>query len=233
MKKTLKLYALIWLLALAVFNVIVFVSPTSMEGYNKFYGAFWSGYIFIMIGFVGQLACVYWAFRTEKLQNLVYRFPMISISYTGLVVMLLVGTACMLIPDLPNWVGIIVCGLILVVNIVAILKTSIASGAVEKIDESIGLKTLFVRSLSLEAEVLMERAASEELKAVCKKVYEAARYSDPMSHALLVETEEKLEKEFASFVKAVETNDEELAVAISVEVLALISTRNKKCKLLK
>ena len=65
MNKKFKYYALIWVILLAVFNVICFVTPNEAYGMNKFGGAFWSGYIFITIAFIGQLICAFIALKTE------------------------------------------------------------------------------------------------------------------------------------------------------------------------
>lgn len=66
-----------------------------------------------------------------------------------------------------------------------------------------------------------------------KKVYEAVRYSDPMSNAVLVEVEEKIQNGFSDFENAVVSEDFELASSTADELLSLIDIRNKKCKELK
>ena len=65
------------------------------------------GYIFITLAFIGQLVCSYFALKAESLQKMFYNIPLITISYTGLIVMLIVGALAMAIPNLPNWVGIV------------------------------------------------------------------------------------------------------------------------------
>lgn len=85
----------------------------TMAGVSKFNGAFGAGYIFITIAFVGQLGCAYKAFKAENLKKMFYNIPLISVSYTGLIAMLVVGTVCMAVPFIPYWVGIIACLLVL------------------------------------------------------------------------------------------------------------------------
>ena len=55
MKKSFKTYAIAWAVMFVLFNVICFVTPNETEEYIKFGGAFWSGYAFIIIAFIGQL----------------------------------------------------------------------------------------------------------------------------------------------------------------------------------
>ena len=70
MKKTFNYYSICWLISLAVFNVISFVTPNEIAGISKFTGAFWVGYIFITLAFIGQLGCAYNAFKAENLKKL-------------------------------------------------------------------------------------------------------------------------------------------------------------------
>ena len=233
MKQTFRFFAAIWAICLALFNVVVFVTPNEVAGMNKFGDAFWVGYIFITIAFLGQLVCAFFAFKPDRNQEVLYNIPLVTISYTGLIVMLIVGTACMIIPNVPNWIGIIACIVVLAVTAIAILKASYAASVVSDIDERVKTRTAFIKMLSVDAEQLMNTARSAELKSFAKKVYEAVRYSDPMSNVALVEVEEKIQKGYAAFENAVNTEDLELAAASADELIALIDIRNKKCKLLK
>lgn len=200
---------------------------------TKFGGAFWVGYIFITITFIGQLVCGFFAFKPSDKQKIFYNIPIVTISYTGLIVMLIAGTACMAIPNLPNWIGIIVCSFVLAFTTIAVLKAVFAASVVTEIDHRVKAKTFFIRSLTVDAEHLMNTSKTAELKALAKKVYDAVRYSDPMSNAILVEVEEKIQNGFSDFENAVNSEDFELATSIADELLSLIDIRNKKCKLLK
>ena len=233
MKKSFKFYAICWAILFAVFNAVCFITPNEVAGMTKFGGAFWAGYIFVTLAFFGQLACAYVAFKAENNQKLFYNLPLITVSYTGLIVTLVAGALCMALPNLPNWVGILVCLLILAFTAIAIVKASAAATAVSDIDQRVATKTAFIRSLTVDAEHLMNTAKTAELKKLAKKVYEAVRYSDPMSDAALVEIEEKMKNGFADLENAVEAGDAELASSVAGELLSLVDLRNKKCKLLK
>lgn len=79
----------------------------------------------------------------------------------------------------------------------------------------------------------MSRASSDEMKAEAKKVYEAIRYSDPMSNDALANIENQIQNEFNVFADAVKNNDIDLAKSASYEFVILINNRNSKCKFLK
>lgn len=233
MNKNFKSYLSIWAILFAIFNLVVFLTPNEFAGFNKFGGAFWSGYIFIVIAFIGQLAASFVALKTENLQKLFYKISLVRISYAGLIATLIFGTLCMVIPNLPNWVGIVVCFTILGFNAIAVIKADVAAEEVSKIDDKIKRNTLFIKSLTVDAEGLLARATTDEVKAECKKVYEAVRYSDPMSNDALSAIESQITLKFAEFSSAVTDNNLETVKKTANEVIILLDDRNKKCKLLK
>lgn len=138
----------------------------------------------------------------------------------------------MIIPNLPNRVGAIVCLLILAFNAVAVVKAKASSDVVENIDSKVKAQTFFIKSLTVDVDSLLARASTPEAKAACKKVYEAVRYSDPMSNDALAGVESQITLKFNEFSNAVTENTENIA-ALADELIVLIGDRNKKCKLLK
>ena len=75
MNKRFRTYAVIWAILFALVNAICFVAPNELAEANKFVGAFWTGYIFITLAFIGQLACAYIAFKVKNLKKLFYAPP--------------------------------------------------------------------------------------------------------------------------------------------------------------
>ena len=139
----------------------------------------------------------------------------------------------MLISPLPYWVGVIVCAIVLVVNVLSIVKATAAIDEIERIDIKVKTQTFFIKSLTVDAETLMASAKSEAVKAECRKVYEAIRYSDPMSHDALSSVESQITVKFAELSETVKTDDANKVTEIANEIIILVGDRNKKCKLLK
>ncbi|MBE6563236.1 MAG: hypothetical protein E7660_05820 [Ruminococcaceae bacterium] len=233
MKKTFKFYVIAWAICLVIFNVIAFVTPNEIAGISKFDGAFWAGYIFITLAFIGQLACAYIAFKSENLKKLFYNIPLISISYIGLAVMLVVGGIAMTTPGFPSWLGIILCLLVLGFSAVSVIKASASADIISKTDEKVDTKTAFIREMTVDAQNLINRANAPMLKEQCKKVYEALRYSDPISHDSLSDIEHMIKEEFDTLTDAIITDDLDATESSVKELKILISERNNKCKLLK
>ena len=162
-----------------------------------------------------------------------YNISLIRTSYIGLIVSFIVGGLCILISPLPYWVGVIVCAIVLVANVLSVVKATVAIDEIERIDTKVKTKTFFIKSLTVDADTLMESAKSEAVKAECRKVYEAIRYSDPMSHDTLSSVESQITVKLAELSEAVKTDDANKVTAIANEIVVLVADRNKKCKLLK
>ena len=132
-----------------------------------------------------------------------------------------------------HWVGVILCAIVLVANVLSVVKATAAVEEIERVDEKIKEQTFFIKSLTVDADTLMASAKSEAVKAECKKVYEAIRYSDPMSHHALASVESQITIQFHALSEAVEGDDADLVAAIAKNLTVLIEDRNKKCLLLK
>lgn len=232
MKKVMKFYCVIWAVLLALFNVISFVSVGWAET-PKYTPSFWIGYIFITIAFIGQLICTYFALKDNDSKKTFYNISLISTSYTGLILSFVFGGLCMIISPLPYWIGIILCAIVLGLNAIAAVKASIAIDVVGEIDEKVKERTFFIKSLTVDAENLISRAKSEAVKAECKKVYEAVRYSDPMSSNALASIESEITITFAKLSEAVVSEDSEKVMTLAGEIIILLGDRNKKCRFLK
>lgn len=233
MIKSFGVYSVMWAISIAVFNGLVFFTPNEWGGFNKFGGAFWAGYIFITVAFVGHILCAFMAFFSKKKQKLFYKLPLFSISYAGLIITLVVGTVCMVVPDLSEWIAIVVCGVVLALNIIAVVRALAVAGAVSAIDKRRSTQAFFLKNLTVDAYGLVISAKTDELRAETKKVYEAIRYSDPMANAALSDIDIQLERQFIAFADAVKAEDSELAKVEAEAFIELITKRNQNCKLLK
>ena len=232
MKKNFKFYAVTWTVLFVLFNVITFffggLNAEKLRSVN-----FWIGYVFIMITLIGQLICSKKAFEADNAQKLFYRISLLRVSYIGLAFSFIVGALCMTIPALPYWIAVIICAIVLAFQVFSIAKATAAASEIERIDEKIKTQTFFIRSLTVDAATLMEQANSPAVRAECNKVYEAIRYSDPMSHDALASAETQITLKFEEFSEIVKTGNIESVTPAAKELVVLVENRNKKCMLLK
>lgn len=229
MKKNIKSYALIWAIFLVAFNAVVFLVRPMIPGYEIRYDArFWIAWVFVMAAFVGNLVCANAAFKAENLQKLFYNVPLITISYSGLILMLVLGAVLMLIPNCPAWIAAIVCVAIAAFTAVAVVKADWAGEAVSATHEKVKAQTQFIKLLTVDAETLLGKAKTPDAKIATKKVYEALRYSDPMSSEALGEIEVELAEKFRALEAAV-TADQGVTEAAE-SLLETLAERNRKCR---
>ena len=229
MKKNFTAYLIGWAAVLAFYNLFTFITPG-----DKFDDSgFTIGYIFITLMFFIQLGCAYAAFSATNLNRAFYNIPLVKLSVGSLVAMFVAGSIVMAVEAVPSWLGILLCALILLFNILGILKASVTANVVEGIDRQVKVATVFIKMLTADAQILQSKTQGRPYAATVTKVYEAVRYSDPMSSQGLSDVEMRLRQAFGMLTAAV---DEDNAIAVEQQaktVLTLVEERNVKCKILK
>ena len=233
MKKMFKFYLVAWAIMFVLFNIAVIALPKEFTilgvTYEKFGGVSWMTLIVLELCFLLHLALTAVALRQKRLSGTFYRLPLIRLSYGCVIVTTIVAVVAML-AFLPSWIPLALALLILAAYAFAILKAVVAAELVESVDEKTRAKTSFIRNLTVDADSLLARAKSEPVKAACKKVFEALRYSDPVSAYGLVNVEERIKAEFDALTDAVIADDPKAVSASADELLTLIAERNKKSK---
>lgn len=233
MKKKFLVYSIYWLILLVLFNIIIFLTPNEIFGTSKFSVGFWVGYGFAIGAFIGQLLCAWFVFKERDNRRFFYNLSLITISYTALVLMVVISAVLMIIPQIPAWITAIICSVVLAFNVIAVIKAKAAATIVENIDDKIKTNTAFIRELTMKANDLIQRAQTAELKKEAKNVYETLRYSDPVSSEQLTSIENEIATKFEEFAKCISTNDETHTKSTVNALIALISERANKCKFLK
>ena len=232
MKKNFKFYALGWVALLGLFNLLAFIIP-AWPTLEKFTASFWIGWGVTIGAFFGQLICAWAAFKEESAKKTFYNISLFTVSYAGLITMFVVAMICIIVTPLPYWIAAIACALVLVANIVAVVKAKIAVDAVLSVDEKVEKATAFIYEMREESESVFARAKTDEVKAASKKVRDAFKYSDPMSHEGLASVEVEIKNHFEAFSKAISEGKTDVVASESDELLASIAERNNKCKKLK
>lgn len=233
-KKAFKFYLIAWAILFVIFNVVVIALPkeTTIAGvtYTKLGGLSWITLILFELCFIGHLICTWIALKQNKLSGTFYRLPLIRLSYACIIVTTVIGCVMMAVPNLPDWIPLIVVLIIMALYAVAVLKAAAAAEVVEQIDEKVKAKTAFIKTLTVDAQTLLSRVKSEPVKAACKKVFEAVRYSDPMSSGALADVENRILAEFNAFSDAVLSDNADAVNASADTLLSLIAERNQTCK---
>ena len=235
MKKAFRIYLIAWAIMFVLFNIVVIALPkeTTVAGitYTKLGGLSWIVLILFELCFIGHLICTWFALKQNKLTGTFYRLPLIWLSYACVIVTLVLGCIAMAIPNLPSWIPLVVVFLILVIYVMSVLKATVAATVVEGIDEKVKERTAFIKKLTVDAQTLLSRAKSEPVKIACKKVFEAVRYSDPMSADVLSDVESRICTEFDTLTNAVLLDNADATTASADELLILLTERSSRCKM--
>lgn len=213
----------------AVYTVLTFALPFEKNA------VLWVSYLFGVGAIAAQVYVVRTAFgKGESLKSKFYGFPVAEIGAIYLVAQLVLGIIFMALARVaPVWLPVVVYVVLLGAAAVGLIAADAAADIVTEVDDHVKADTLFIRSLTADAESLLSKAKGDEIKAACKKVYEAARYSDPVSNPALAPLESEITLRFSAFSEAAIADDAEKAIQLADETITLLGDRNKRCKLLK
>lgn len=234
MKKNFKYFGITWIVGFVLFNAITFLIPNEIFGVTRFdKGVFWIAYALITLSFIVELITAYKFIKEDSNEKMFLNIPLLRTGYSAIVVSILVGLIFMIFPVLSAWIGVIVCLLIAGYFVIACVNASTVANVVADIDVKVKTKTAFMRMAIVEAENILARATTAEIKAEAKKVYEALKYSDPMSNPALDDIEQEIDNGLKELKKAVMGGDNLQTANTVRELLLLVKERNSKCKLLK
>jgi hypothetical protein len=191
---------LILAIIFAVFNVLVFVIPFNWDG------TFWVAYVFAAVTIIGQAVADLVAFgKADTLKKVFYGVPIVKVAYSCLCAQLAVCVGLMaisLMAQIPAWVAVVPCTLILAFAAIAITKADWGRTIIEKIDAKHVEESRFIYRLRADLESLIPRISDSALKKKIEKLSEEVRYSDPVSNADLAELEMEMQNKFASLKQA-------------------------------
>lgn len=208
MNKQFKNYIICWIVAIIAFNIISFVTP---GGFDRT-GNFWVGYVFTMLILVGHLVYVH-VFINRK-GNLTIENTLRVLNYIELPVLVIIPIVCMFITNLPVWIAVIACTVILAITVIFSVCADTVTNKTVNAYEADRRNSEMMRTLQSKVEYIARQARGTSREDITKKIYEAIRYSNPMSD----ETTREIEKVILYKLE----NDE-----IDEELLELVNRRNE------
>lgn len=208
-----KIYCVVNSVAVALFAVLSLV-------FSQFDVQFWVCFVATVTLLAIQTVVVVVADKNcdKKLFNVLS--PR-GVGYVSSAISVSVATAFCAVRSLPSWVGALVVALFGILTVVSAFLSK---------QPAVLSKDSFIRQATVEAEVIMSRAATEQLKALSKNVYEALRYSDPVSDVRLQPIEEKIGKLLSQFSIDIDNNDLPAATEHAKTLIRQVEERNIRCK---
>ncbi len=230
MKEAKKYYVVAWVIVVLVFHLIMFLLPKA--GFEMQNGTFWVIYFAILVSLIGQAVCSMLYAKKEKKEERFLYIPVVLISYIALLMCLLLALEAILISFLPTWFTVIVAVLVLAFYALSVIRTMAAAEMVMAVGQKVEQRTEFIKSLTARAKA-MEQNAPEAYKRQVKRVYEALRYSDPVSTDKLASVDEEIDTVYGRFAEAVKAADKAAVQKEADTLCALVKERNELCKVYK
>lgn len=187
----------------------------------------------ILIALVGLAVAIFGTMKAElsTKEKTFLGVSFITESYALSIASVVLGIVYYLFVPIA-WVGIIFAVVLAAFGLVTFMKVKVAVDEVEKVGEKVKAQSQHIKMLTVDAQNLMNRAATPEAKEAAKKVYEAVRYSDPMSNEALSVIEAKITVKFDEFANEVNSGGSKVT-NLADELVVLVKERNNKCRVLK
>ena len=222
-KKISVLWTLISIMGLAVYNLCVFLLAT------HYTNAFWLSYIFTSIAFAVQLVA-FLIFNKSNANSKFLGLPLFYFVGGYFAVQLVAGIAFMLIP-MSAKLPLIIQVIILVVFLSVILTGAIAKEQFSRTEANINSAAFNIRTLAMNAEQLYLAEENGNKKAELKKLYEAIRYSDPMSTSEAIrKLDDQIDTAFKKVCSMTDACSESDLKKEIIPILDLITKRNLLCR---
>jgi hypothetical protein len=227
-RKNRALLGAILIIALLIFNIIVFALPHSGSS------AFWIGYGFTTTAFLLQILFAFFAFRNaDSMKKAFLGLPLLYVGLAYLAIQFVFGLVCIFVPIIGKSVSLTVSAVLLGLYLIRAILAVIGREAIQNTDDKTVESTAFIKSLLADAEILRGRADSPELRASLNTVVEAIRYSDPVSYDSLNVIEQHITEQFTELENAVAAGDKSEAIRLCGAMNQRLAERGIKCKSLK
>ncbi|MDR2559625.1 MAG: hypothetical protein LBC86_08825, partial [Oscillospiraceae bacterium] len=226
MKNNKLLFAAAVLIALALYNALVFILAGEKTN------VFWFAYGFTTAAFLTQLPIFLIVFKPKPEKEIIYSTPFTSISLFYLTVQLIAGVAIML-SGINLRISLALQIVILALFLIIITLTFIARNAIKNTAQNTADSTIFIKSTEQYIISLNSIAGSSDVKEKLLVLAEKIRFSDPVSHPLLADEERRISERVGMLAEQLSSGNGGEASGLFDEIGILIAERNRKCKMVK
>ncbi len=220
---------LILTIVLIVYNILYFVIPFD---HTKSTGSYWITYgitIFLIL-FVGIV--VYIGIGDKKEKSHIFGVPILYLGYYTLVTQIIADIIIMCVGNfirIPSWITIVVETLLLACFFISLIKKTAYKDTIKKVDAK-EYKETYIRDLRVELETVCNMVEEPSLKKILDKLYETAKYTDPVSSRAVIDIEDQISIEVEKLKKTINLGDYENAKIIANEIDSLLKERKLRAR---
>ncbi|MBQ0067446.1 MAG: hypothetical protein KBS60_04640 [Phascolarctobacterium sp.] len=222
MKNNRLLFCVIFVIAFAVFNVVVFQLPVNRTE------IFWITYSFTCVAFAILFAVWHRCFfldETPKSRFLGYGITYVATYY--FVAQLALFVIVLGVPDIKKWLVIITNTLLLGLTMILVSFTQIGKNYINNTDKGIAEKVGFIKTQVSKLQLLSSDLPDGDVKNKLADLIEQIKYSDPNSSKNVEDIERKIAIKIGELKYA-----ENMQTSIN-DIKQLFQQRNELCKLYK
>ena len=247
-----KTYVILWVIALIIFNVLVFIFKQEAIG-NRYVvdqAQFQDGaigvkqvlnptfvnllisYFFVLLAFIGQLVCTKIFLSQDSLRKTMYHYPLFYISLVGLA-MTVVFAIAFCLTNIPPVISLIIFLATLFYTVFRCLSAKTTANLVSAKEENLEIKTQYMKILRGDTESLVNKVSDSIIKKLVQIIADEVRFSDPVSIPELIDIESAMITKFGELKDASLNGDYDKVKIVSDELSSLIKDRNSRVKALK
>ena len=223
MKKDTVRALIVMIVTLAVYNLIVFVVPFVRTA------AFWVSYGFTLLAFLVVTASVYIAIiKKPDARSRFYGFPIARIGVLYGIAQLITSLVVMALAVLiPWWIPLVVYAIGFAAAVLGLVSAEAVVDGVQTLDVKLKKDVSLMRSLQSKVSQLAAQTDDAAIKALAEEL----RYSDPVSNDAIAGVETDLAAAVDMLQSAFVDGDREAVAQLCRKASALLSERNRLCKL--
>lgn len=223
-KKTLTLFAIIYVVVFAVMNMLVFFV------FDEKNNVFWISYGFMCAAFVIQIVSMILAVKALEVEAVFFGIPLVSISLFYFFAAVFAAAVFMIFQNAPVKLAIALQAIILAVYVVIAILALMARDTVQDVNDNIKVSVVAIRSMQADVETLKVQVQDPALKEKLRKLSETIRYSDPMSNDAVVDIEGQIMQALTELRICCENGQNADAVKKCGEIEVLFLRRNNLLK---
>lgn len=219
------LFGVIEAIVFAVYNLAVFISTPNTTA------TFWVAYAFTVLSFA-SLACSI-VFNNNSKDNVIYGFSIYAVNIAYLALQIVAGSIFIIFSAISVKITIVTEVVLLSVIFVIDLFLLLGKNNGQKLDADTKDKVLFMKLLSNDIAVLIDKTSDTTILARLEDLKDAIDSSDPMSHTSLALVDQKISNKIVSLSDLVSANNAMKVGDAINEIERMLAERNRKCKILK
>lgn len=208
---------------LAVYHLIAFLIPFVHNA------TFWVSYGFTLGACIVVAAAIYIAFiKNPDAKSRFYGFPIARIGFVYGIAQLIAGIVFMALAAIaPAWVAALIFAVAMGAAVLGLISAEAVVEEIHTQDTVQKADTARMRALQSKVSQLAEQYDDAALKALSEEL----RYADPVSSAAIFQAEADLAAAVDELQSALVDGDQEAAAQLCKKASALLSQRNRLCKL--